>query len=63
MFWSVLLPKIWRAETESHTPTEWVVHNMYFDADRNPGTDFRVDFVAHASGDSPAHGTFFIEGA
>ncbi|KAH3741115.1 endoglucanase E-4-like [Dreissena polymorpha] len=54
--------EIWRAEVESHTPTEWVVHNMNFDADINPGADFQVDFVARAGGDSPAHGTYFIEG-
>ncbi|XP_052821138.1 endoglucanase E-4-like [Mya arenaria] len=55
--------EIWRAEVESHSPTEWVVHNVAYDADLSPGANYQVDFVARAGGDQPAHGTYSIEGA
>jgi len=56
------LLQIWRAVVESHSPTEWVVHNQGYDADIEPGADYQVDFVARAAGDQAGTVTYFIEG-
>merc|ERR1712137_1191570 len=42
--------------------TEWVVENMPWDGDLSVGQDLVVDFLGHASGDTPPTGTFFVEG-
>merc|ERR1712137_286406 len=42
--------------------TEWLVENMPWDGDLSVGQDLVVDFLRHASGDTPPTGTFFVEG-
>jgi len=62
LYSTCFLLQIWRAVVESHSPTEWVVHNQGYDADIEPGADYQVDFVARAAGDQAGTVTYFIEG-
>lgn len=54
--------KIWKATVVSHTPTEWVVENMPWDANLKSGEDLVVDFLGHITGDKAPQTSVTIEG-
>lgn len=54
--------QIWKATVVSHSPTEWVVQNMPWDADLKPGEDLLIEFNGHISGDQAPTGTYSIQG-
>lgn len=56
------LLQIWKATVVSHSPTEWVVQNMPWDADLKPGENLVIDFNGHMSGDQAPTGTYSVQG-
>ncbi|XP_045161145.2 endoglucanase E-4-like isoform X2 [Mercenaria mercenaria] len=55
--------EIWKATVVSHSPTEWIVENMSWDADLKAGEDLVIEFNGHMSGDQAPKATYTIEGA
>ena len=62
MFQCPVVVQIWDAQVESHTATEWIVHNVYYDQDLPVGQPFEIEFVASAPGYEPADVTFYFSG-